>query len=96
MENMTDHVLSYMTFFPMAGMIVVLLLPSDRANLIRWTSALFTLPPLLLAGWLYGRYPRPDGSIVPFAWGGALVALGWFLGLPALRLGEGRGGSAPE
>jgi NADH-quinone oxidoreductase subunit M len=53
---MTDHVLTYMTFFPMAGMIVVLLLPSGRHNLIRWASALFTVPPLLLAVWLYRAF----------------------------------------
>ena len=53
---MTDHVLTYMTFFPLAGMVVVLLLPSDRHDLIRWVSALFTVPPLLLAVWLYRNF----------------------------------------
>jgi len=56
---MTDHVLTYMIFFPVAGMLVVLLLPSDRHGLIRWTSALFTVPPLLLAGWLFRNF---DGA----------------------------------
>ncbi|MBI2348694.1 MAG: NADH-quinone oxidoreductase subunit M [Deltaproteobacteria bacterium] len=50
--------LSYMTFFPLAGMIVVLLLPSKSHNLIRWVSALFTVPPLLLGVWLYGNFDR--------------------------------------
>jgi NADH-quinone oxidoreductase subunit M len=53
---MTDHVLTYMTFFPLAGMLVVLLLPGNRHDLIRWTSALFTVPPLLLAVWLYANF----------------------------------------
>ena len=53
---MTDHVLTYMIFFPVAGMLVVLLLPSDRHGLIRWTSALFTVPPLLLSAWLYRNF----------------------------------------
>jgi NADH-quinone oxidoreductase subunit M len=53
---MTDHVLTYMTFFPLAGMIVVLLLPRDRHDLIRWTSVIFTVPPLLLAVWLYRNF----------------------------------------
>ncbi len=53
---MTDNVLTYMTFFPLAGMIVVLMLPSDRHNLIRWVSALFTVPPLALGVWLYGHF----------------------------------------
>ncbi|MBI3061032.1 MAG: NADH-quinone oxidoreductase subunit M [Deltaproteobacteria bacterium] len=55
---MTDNILSYMTFFPLAGMIVVLLLPSKSHNLIRWVSALFTVPPLLLGVWLYGNFDR--------------------------------------
>jgi DHA1 family tetracycline resistance protein-like MFS transporter len=37
-----------------------------------------------LAGWLYGRYPRDGGSIVPFVWGGALIVVGLLIGLPAL------------
>ncbi len=53
---MTDHVLTYMTFFPLAGMVVVLLLPRERHDLVRWASALFTLPPLLLAVWLYRNF----------------------------------------
>ena len=53
---MTDHVLTYMTFFPLVGMIVVLLLPGGRHDLIRWVSALFTVPPLLLAVWLYRNF----------------------------------------
>src|SRR5574342_166546 len=55
---MTDNLLTTMTFCPVAGMIVVLLLPSNRTNLIRWVSALFTVPPLLLAGWLYVNFDR--------------------------------------
>jgi len=53
---MTDHVLTYMTFFPLAGMVAVLLLPRDNHNLIRWTSVVFTIPPLLLAVWLYMHF----------------------------------------
>ena len=55
---MTDNVLSYMVFFPVAGMVVVLLLPSNRHDLIRWVSALFTVPPLLLAVWLFSNFDR--------------------------------------
>ena len=55
---MTDNVLTYMVFFPVAGMVVVLLLPGGRHNLIRWVSALFTVPPLLLAVWLFSNFDR--------------------------------------
>ena len=51
-----EHVLTYMTFIPVAGMVVVLLLPSKSPNLIRWVSAAFTVPPLLMACWLYANF----------------------------------------
>ena len=51
-----EHVLSYMTFIPVAGMVVVLLLPSKSPNLIRWVSAAFTVPPLLMACWLLANF----------------------------------------
>src|SRR6201982_799076 len=51
-----EHVLSYMTFIPLAGMVVVLLLPSNSHNLIRWVAAAFTVPPLLMAIWLVGHF----------------------------------------
>ncbi|HSF59310.1 MAG TPA: Fe-S-binding domain-containing protein, partial [Candidatus Binatia bacterium] len=51
-----ENVLTYMTFIPVAGMIVVLLLPSNSHNLIRWVSAAFTVPPLLMACWLYANF----------------------------------------
>jgi NADH-quinone oxidoreductase subunit M len=60
---MTDNVLSYMTFFPLAGMVVVLLLPGARHELIRWVSALFTVPPLLLAIWLYRNFERTNPGL---------------------------------
>jgi len=55
---MTDNVLTQMVFFPLAGAAVVLLLPSNRPNLIRWVAALFTVPPLLLAVWLFANFDR--------------------------------------
>ena len=51
-----EHVLSYMTFIPVAGMVVVLLLPNTSANLVRWVAAAFTVPPLLMAVWLYANF----------------------------------------
>src|SRR5499433_3033004 len=45
-----------MTFIPLAGMVVVLLLPSNSHNLIRWVAAVFTVPPLLMAVWLVAHF----------------------------------------
>ena len=51
-----EHVLTYMVFIPLAGMVVVLLLPGHNHDLIRWVSAAFTAPPLLMAAWLYANF----------------------------------------
>ena len=48
-----------------------------------------------LAGWLYGRYSSPTGSIVPFLWGGGLIVVGLFLGSRALRDARAPAGPAP-
>ncbi len=53
-----EHILTYMTFIPIAGALVVLCLPSAAHNLIRWTAAVATVPPLLLAIWLFVNFDR--------------------------------------
>ncbi|MGH7931320.1 MAG: complex I subunit 4 family protein, partial [Candidatus Binatia bacterium] len=53
-----ENILTYMTFIPVAGAVLVLLLPSNNYTLIRWVSALVTVPPLLMACWLYGNFDQ--------------------------------------
>ncbi|MEX0804030.1 MAG: NADH-quinone oxidoreductase subunit M [Candidatus Binatia bacterium] len=53
---MEHNVLTYMIFIPLAGAVVVLLLPSQSYPLIRWVSAAVTVPPLLMASWLYANF----------------------------------------
>ncbi len=53
---MEQSVLTYMIFIPLAGAVVVLLLPSKGYNLIRWVSAAATVPPLLMGCWLYANF----------------------------------------
>ena len=52
-----ENVLTYMTFIPLAGAAIVLALP-DNAKLIRWVSAIATVPPLLMAVWLFVNFDR--------------------------------------
>ncbi len=52
-----ENVLTYMTFIPLAGAVIVLALPNN-ANLIRWFSAAVTTPPLLMAIWLFVNFDR--------------------------------------
>jgi len=57
-----DHILTLMTFIPVAGMVVVLCLPSAAHNLIKWTAAITTVPPLLLAVWLFVNFDRSQAG----------------------------------
>jgi NADH-quinone oxidoreductase subunit M len=53
-----NHVLSWITFFPIIGMVVVLFLPRERPNLVRWTSAIASAIPLVLSIWLFANFDR--------------------------------------
>jgi NADH-quinone oxidoreductase subunit M len=53
-----DHILTYMTFIPLFGAAVVLCLPRDAHALIKWVSVAATVPPLLLAIWLFVNFDR--------------------------------------
>ncbi len=53
-----DGILTYMTFIPLSGAVIVLCLPRDSHSLIKWTAAGATIPPLLLAIWLFVSFDR--------------------------------------
>jgi NADH-quinone oxidoreductase subunit M len=52
-----------MTFLPVAGMIVVLLLNKDKKDTIRWTAAVFTALQVVLAVVLYLKFNRGMSGI---------------------------------
>jgi len=59
---MGDHVLSLMIFVPIAGMAVILCLPARAHAAIRGTAIAATVPPLVLAVWVLGRFdPQAPG-----------------------------------
>jgi NADH-quinone oxidoreductase subunit M len=51
-------ILTWLTFLPVIGMVIVLLLPKDRIGSVRWTSAFFTALQVILAGLIYFNYNR--------------------------------------
>ena len=57
-----EHILTYMTFIPIVGGLIVLCLPSAAHNLIRWTAAMTTVPPLLMAIWLFVNFDRTQSG----------------------------------
>lgn len=48
--------LNWLIYAPVAGMLVVMLLPKEAKQAIRWTSVLFSLIPLVLSFWLTWDY----------------------------------------
>jgi NADH-quinone oxidoreductase subunit M len=69
------HVLTLITFAPLLGALIVLLLPRQRSRLLRWTAIAFTLVPLVLTLWLYAEYS-------PIMGGGAYAERYTWLSVP--------------
>jgi NADH-quinone oxidoreductase subunit M len=59
---MESFVLTWITFLPVAGMALVLLLPRQAHNGIRITSAVFTGLQVLLAVWIYINFDRDNAG----------------------------------
>lgn len=43
-----NHILSWLTFFPLIGVVALALVPSASTNVLRWTAAFFTAVPFAL------------------------------------------------
>ncbi len=56
-------VLSWITFLPVAGMILVLMLPKERRDLIRWTSLAVAALQLVLAVLIFLKFDRSLAGI---------------------------------
>jgi NADH-quinone oxidoreductase subunit M len=63
MQFMGLGVLSWMTFLPVVGMVVVLLLPKEQKHAIRWSSAFFTALQVILAVYIYANFNRSMAGI---------------------------------
>ncbi len=85
---MTSHVLSWITFFPVLGMVVILALPRERPNLIRWTAAVTTAVPLLLAVWIFVHFDR-SGTGMQFVERGSWIPrfnIDYFMGIDGISV----------
>jgi NADH-quinone oxidoreductase subunit M len=49
-------ILTFITFFPLLGAIIVLLIPKDKKELIRWVSLIVTFIPLVVSFYIYANY----------------------------------------
>src|SRR5512134_1309270 len=57
-----EGILTYMTFIPLLGAAVILCLPRDANNLVRWVAVGATTPPLLMAVWLFANFNRSEAG----------------------------------
>jgi len=56
-------VLTWITFLPVIGMVLVLLIPKEQRNAIRWTSLGITLLQLILSIVIFTRFDRGMAGI---------------------------------
>jgi NADH-quinone oxidoreductase subunit M len=83
MQFLGIGILTWITFLPVAGMLLVLLLPKDNKNLIRWSSAAITGLQLLLAVVIYMKFDRGMAGINTEA-GFQFVEKARWIDIPAL------------
>jgi NADH-quinone oxidoreductase subunit M len=60
---MGEHILSWMTFFPLIGAAVIACLPSGRKQVIRTVAAVAAAVPLLLSVQLFMNFDRGSGGL---------------------------------
>ena len=56
------NILTMMTFIPLLGAVIILCLPRDAQSAIRWTAVGATVPPLLMAIWLFFDFNRTQAG----------------------------------
>ncbi len=82
------NILGAITFFPLLGMLAILLLPKERKDAIRTVAAAATLVPLALCSWLWMDFSTTEGGyqyVSRLPW---IRALGveYFVGVDGLSL----------
>ncbi|MBC8425690.1 NADH-quinone oxidoreductase subunit M, partial [bacterium] len=55
---MSDHILSWMTFFPVIGAAVIMFVPRDRKEIVKTVAAAAAAVPLILAVQLFRDFDR--------------------------------------
>ncbi len=57
-----NHILSWMTFFPLVGVVALLFVPNKMTNAIKWIAAASTAVPLVLAFQLLQSFDRSNAA----------------------------------
>ncbi len=85
---MAEWVLTWTTFTPLLGAVVVLCLPARAVDVIRAVATAFTVPSLLLAGWLLLHFDPSNTApqFVQRAWWIETYRIEYFVGVDGLSL----------
>jgi NADH-quinone oxidoreductase subunit M len=82
--------LTLLTFFPLLGVLILLFVPSEQKNILRWVTLLTTLVTFVLSLWVLGMFnaSNPDLQLVArYDW---ITVAGWniqyFLGVDGLSI----------
>ncbi len=82
--------LTLLTFFPLLGVLVLLFIPSDRKNALRWVALITTLLTFLLSLWVLSMFNPGDPDLQLVARYNWITVSGWtiqyFLGVDGLSI----------
>jgi NADH-quinone oxidoreductase subunit M len=82
------NILTLITFFPMLGMLALLLVPRERKDALRTIAAATTLVPLVLASWLWMQFDTGTSAYQFVERGAWIRALGveYYMGIDGLSV----------
>jgi NADH-quinone oxidoreductase subunit M len=91
-ELMHNHILSIVLFTPLAGALLLLFVPKDKENMIRWIANLFAFAgfavSLPLVPWLWAQRFQPGWKFLEGAAGNWIpsIGAGYLLGIDGISL----------
>ena len=75
--NFFSEPLTLMTFFPLVGVLVLLFLPSDKKNILRWTALLASLVTFGISLWVLTMFDASDPDLQLVAKHDWITVAGW-------------------
>src|SRR5512140_2858385 len=82
--------LTLLTFFPLLGVLVLLFIPSDRKNALRWVALIATLITFVISLWVLPRFKPEDPDLQFKAQYNWITVAGWtiqyYLGVHGLSI----------
>jgi NADH-quinone oxidoreductase subunit M len=82
--------LTLLTFFPLVGVLILLFIPSERKDAVRWTALITSLIAFVISLWVLGMFNASDPNLQLVARYNWITVAGWniqyFLGVDGLSI----------